>query len=365
MRVLTVANDLEPYGGLERMQLEIHQHLRARGHVTVLAHTREGSLTAAWEACADRRTRLATTRVQPRRPGQALRALRGLDALARATRPDVVHLHHYRHLHLAVPVARRRRTPVLLHLHSAPPDGLGPVGRRLLDSADRVVAVSEHTAAGWRRWRTDVGVVRNGVDLEAWAPADDRARQRAREVLALPPQAFVVGFAGRITGHKGVPELLAAWRHLAWSPDEARLLVAGPDEIGLLARGDLPAGVDAQGFLPDPRDLYAASDVLAVPSTWPDPCPRSVLEGMASGRAVLASRVGGIPELLAPGGGVLVPPGDHHALATALRELRDDPTRVRALGDAGRRRAERELDLRGCIDEVERLLAAGGEVPAA
>ncbi len=357
MRLLTVANDLVPYGGLERMQLEIHQHLAARGHVNLLIHGREGSLTGAWEDVTEKRRRVVSTLVAPRHPHRAARTLAAIDRFVAETRPDVIHLHHYRHLHVTTQAARRHGVPVLLHLHSVAPSSLGPVGRRLLRRTDRVVAVSDHTGLGWRRWRTDVGVVHNGVDLELFEPPDGDARARARAELGLEPDAFVVGFAGRLTPSKGVPQLLDSWRRLGWSASEAQLAVAGPDESGLLTP-PVPPGVVVAGFLDDPRPLYAAADVLTIPSTWPDPCPRAALEAMACGRAVVASHIGGLPELVTAAEGVLVQAGDHDALVAALQMLRDDPARVRQLGEAGRRRAETRFGLGGCVDEIEAHLFA-------
>ena len=81
--------------------------------------------------------------------------------------------------------------------------------------------------------------------------------------------------------------------------------------------------------------MYAAADVVAVPSTRPDPFPNAALEAAAAGSCVVASDHGGLPELLRDGEtGVLVPPGDALALAAALAALRADPARAAALGAA-------------------------------
>jgi glycosyltransferase involved in cell wall biosynthesis len=78
-----------------------------------------------------------------------------------------------------------------------------------------------------------------------------------------------------------------------------------------------------------------------VPSVWPEPCPTVLLEAMAAGRAVVASSVGGIPELVVDGEtGLLVPPGDAAALRHALQRMLDDPTLRRRMGAAGRKRVE-------------------------
>jgi glycosyltransferase involved in cell wall biosynthesis len=366
VRILTVANDLVPYGGLERMQVEIHEQLAARGHENVLVHEVDGSLTPRWERCTVHRRQVASTRLLPRRPGRSIRGLVGLREAITATRPDVVYVHHYRHVHLVAPAARRARVPLVLHLHAAAPASLGPLGRRAVAAPALVLAVSAHTADVWRRWREGIEVVRNGVDLAAFAPADPARRSTARAALGLPEGAFVVGFAGRITAEKGVETLTAAWRSTGWAPERARLLVAGagtPPLEATLRQGAAP-GIELVGFLDDPRQLYAAADVMAVPSTWADPCPRSVLESLAAGRAVLGSRIGGIPELVDEECGVVVDPGDADALARALVDLERDRERVAQLGKAGRVRAEAAFDLQTCVDLVERSLHGVTGIPA-
>ena len=85
-----------------------------------------------------------------------------------------------------------------------------------------------------------------------------------------------------------------------------------------------PHGVMWLGQRADMPDLYAAADVVVVPSTWPEPLARSLLEAMACGRPVLASAVGGLPEVLTPPlDRLLVRPGDPHALAAAIDGMRD------------------------------------------
>jgi glycosyltransferase involved in cell wall biosynthesis len=123
----------------------------------------------------------------------------------------------------------------------------------------------------------------------------------------------------------GVPDVVAVVAGDAW-PGQERHEAALRDlaaELGIGAR------VQFVGFVADPRPLYAAADVVVVPSTRPDPLPNAALEAAAAGCCVVASRHGGLPEIVRDGEtGLLVAPGDPAALAAALGRLAAD----RALG---------------------------------
>lgn len=363
-----MANSLEPVGGLERVQLRIFEGLHARGHRTALVYERDGSLSPAWEACTTSRRRTESARLELRRPVRAARAAAALTRALLTDRPDVVYLHHYRHLHGLLPALRARPTPVVLHLHSAAPTGLGPIGRRAVRAPDRVLAVSAHAAAAWRPFRPDIAAVLNGLDLGHFRPPTPERRRAAREALRLDPDCFAVGFAGRLSPEKGVTSLLDAWQKAGWPPGRAQLLIAGAGEGRFeeaLRRG-VPDDVRFLGFVPDTRDLYDAVDAAVVPSTWPDPCPAAVIEALACGIPVVASRIGGIPELLPPGGGDwLVTPDRPDELADALRDLADDVSRRALAGHAARAHAEATFDIDAMVTTVDALLATvvSEEVP--
>src|SRR5262249_21896606 len=155
----------------------------------------------------------------------------------------------------------------------------------------------------------------------------------------------VVGFAGRLVEEKGWRVLAAALRSL---PDEFKLAVAGdgPGLDGLQA--ELPGRVHYAGLLPK-RELwafYAALDSLAVPSLttprWKEQLGGTLLDGLAMGVPVVASASGGLPDAMGAAG-ILVPEGDAHALAGALRRLRDDEALRERLSRAGRKRFNREF----------------------
>ncbi len=248
--------------------------------------------------------------------------------------------------------------PLVVTLHSLEPlrpwkaDQLGTgyavstwAERLAVERAERVIAVSAQMRADilshFQVAPERVVVIHNGVDADAFR------RTEAREVLARHQvrEPYVL-FVGRISEQKGIFQLLEAPRAL---PDEVSLVLcaSSPDTPELAAR--LQAAVAGRprvqwinAMLPvsEVVQLYSHAAVFACPSIY-EPFGLINLEAMACGTPVVASRVGGIPEVVVDGEtGWLVPPGDPAALAEALRVSLADPTRARRMGEAGRRRVE-------------------------
>jgi starch synthase len=167
-------------------------------------------------------------------------------------------------------------------------------------------------------------------------------------------------FVGRITHQKGLSTLLAA----APALEGAQLvLVAGAPDTEELAReteeavAQLGDAVWIEQMLPQDEvvELLSHATVFACPSIY-EPLGIVNLEAMACGTAVVASRVGGIPEVVAPGEtGLLVPPGDPDALARAINELVAAPERAQMMGEAGRRRAIDEFGWDRIAEQTARL----------
>jgi starch synthase len=195
-----------------------------------------------------------------------------------------------------------------------------------------------------------IHVIRNGIDTTEYAPDPGTGVLEKFGVdLARP---YVI-FVGRITRQKGVPVLLRAASGLV--PEAQLVLCAGaPDTPELLAEvTELVDGLRASRsgvlwipeMLPKPEviQLLTHATVFAIPSLY-EPLGIVNLEAMACETAVVGSRTGGIPEVVADGEtGLLVPPGEPEPLAEALNALLRDPDRARAMGQAGRKRAVAEF----------------------
>ena len=177
-------------------------------------------------------------------------------------------------------------------------------------------------------------------------------------------------YFGRLDEEKGVHVLLDAWQRLGLGPGDGCLLVVGSstvdhDPAGYRRRLDsfVTDAVDVR-FLPARRDVVTplhAADVAVVPSTWDEPFGRTVIEGLATGRPVVASSVGGIPEILTgPLERLLVPGGDAEALAAKILELRGWQEREPELGRRCAERVSEEFTLAQMVDGVERAFRATG-----
>lgn len=166
----------------------------------------------------------------------------------------------------------------------------------------------------------------NGVDRTVFHP---QGRAEARHALGLPVDDRIVAFVGGLDREKGVLELVVAFERLrseAAAPVHVVLVGEGPLEAELRAASTRLGAQGGRLILAGAQDLagvarfLAAADLLALPS-WDEGTPNVVLEALAAGRPVVASRVGGIPDALLEGTtGLLVPPRDPEALAGALHE---------------------------------------------
>jgi len=246
--------------------------------------------------------------------------------------------------------ASLRRLPLVVTPHSDP--GRPRWGRAKFDAlvrkgtlapARRVIAETEME----RRFLVRVGVpperlrvIPGGIDLATCPPSSPRERSPAAPLRIL--------FVGRVDfDQKGIDVLLEAAGRLARRTDlEWRIVGEIWVPPGALAarRAQLPPSVHltitGRRSEPELDAEYRSADILVVPSRF-EPFGLVLLEGMARGLPIIASRVGGMPELVGDSGAALwVPPGDPGALAEAIERLADDPALRRRLGSAGRPRAE-------------------------
>jgi alpha-maltose-1-phosphate synthase len=236
-------------------------------------------------------------------------------------------------------------------------------------SAAAVVAVSDGMRADILTAYPEIPaerirVIRNGIDTTEYQPdpATDVLRRHGVD-LGRP---YVI-FVGRITRQKGVPVLLRA---ASWLVPEAQLVLcagaADTPELGAEVSelvGGLRTSRSGVIWIPEmlPRheivQLLTHATVSATPSIY-EPLGIVNLEAMACGTAVVASRTGGIPEVVADGEtGLLVPPGEPEPLAAALNTLIRDPDRAAAMGQAGRKRAVAEFGWPAIAAQVAALYA--------
>jgi len=191
----------------------------------------------------------------------------------------------------------------------------------------------------------------NGVDASRFAPTPERIADAAalREQLDFPQRAPVIGFVGRLTRDKGIPELMEAFAQLRLRFPEARLLVLGRYEAADPIPQEVRQAIEADphvfhaGHVSDPSVYYQVMDLLVLP-TYREGFPTVVLEASAAGKPVVATRATGARDAVVDGvTGLLVPVGDAPALAEALARLLADPELARTMGRAGQQRVAREF----------------------
>jgi glycosyltransferase involved in cell wall biosynthesis len=228
--------------------------------------------------------------------------------------------------------------------------------RALLKAAERLAAACSHVivcnSKSLRRKAIDLGVAResklrliahgssNGVDVERFVPGPDTMRTQ----LGIPADAPVLGFVGRLTRDKGIPDLVEAFNRLLESVPNARLLLVGwfdesEDALSAYQRARVEAHprIIRTGFVSDPAPYYRAMDLLVLP-TWREGFPNVVLEAAASGLPVVSTFTTGARDAVLPAiTGLLVPPGDPFALAEAMIAILEHPQRRISMGEAARR----------------------------
>lgn len=270
-----------------------------------------------------------------------------LSAIRMIGRCQVVHCHWTICGLIGYLATRVFRRPVVLSVRGSDVNlfstGLmGRVSRRIWRSMDVIIAVSQDLARALEANGVEsskIRVVYNGVGEEFRPLEKDAARLK----LSLPATRFIVLFLGLLAPVKGVENLLKAVEAIEDSQLLCVLVGAGPlrETLEQQARqGGFMSRVHFAGQRPREEvvDWLNAADLLVLPS-YSEGRPNVVLEAMACGRPVIASRVGGVPELVTDGvTGRLVAAGDSTELSAVIRDLMDSPDRLVAMGKAARER---------------------------
>ena len=213
-------------------------------------------------------------------------------------------------------------------------------------------------------------MIRLGVELEERVDLSPETRERARRMMGIPAERFTVGWIGRMTAVKRTDDIVLAMKRLLDRGVDACLCLVGdgPDREATEQLAHDLGIVDRclfLGYQDDVAPFYAAFDALVLPSAN-EGTPVSAIEALAGGRPVVATRVGGVPDVVRDGvDGFLVEPGDVDALADRLGQLAADPELRAPDGRGGTRTRARALLRRAPRRRRRRPLpqAADGEGP--
>jgi glycosyltransferase involved in cell wall biosynthesis len=358
-RVMQVVLSLTP-GGTEHLVVQICKRLPPEYGTVVCCLDAEG------EWAADLRARGIEVRALGRRPGFRPEVGRAIARFAAERGIDVLHCHQYSPFvygRIAAMWNRRLRIVYTEHgrLSDAPPSWKRRLINPLLARFDGSIVAVSHELRDYMidsRFPGDrVRVIHNGIEPANVASAADR--RRARMLLGLDEGAFVVTTVARLDPVKDLGSLLDAFAFVRRRVPSARLVIVGdgPERQRLEARAereDLAGSVAITGYRSDVRALLPAADVYAS-SSISEGVSLTILEAMATGVPVVATSVGGTPEILSDGtGGLLVPSRDPVRMATAIVSLAQDPRRRSALAAAARRRLEASFTIDRMVDDYAR-----------
>ncbi len=385
MRVLMLTELYPPIiGGLEQHVCNLARALTHRGHTVSVATMRvddrprislDGDVRVhALSGTVQRAPRAFVDEARPYAPPMPDPGLvRGLARVIARERPDVVHAHNWL-IHSFLPLKRASGARLVLSLHDyslvcAKKSLLfkeepcsGPGFRKCLGCAADHYGAARGVAITLANWAMNApeqrlvdmfvpvsAAVAEGNDLAArglpfqvipnFVPDDVAAERPAPPALiaSLPEQPFLL-FVGVLSRYKGIHVLLEAYARLLAPPPLVLIGPYGPD-----MPTQLPAGVMVLRDWPHEAvmEAFRRSMLALIPSIYPDACPTVAMEAMATGTPVIASSIGGLPEIIQDGRtGILVPPGDAASLGRALVLLIGDE-RVRAgMTEAGLERVE-------------------------
>lgn len=366
--MVTLLDRITNVGGGERMAVAIAKRLDRDRFESTLCVSRwsEGERSLATPAKILRELEETDTDFigLERSSKAALWAWTPLVRRLRASRVDVIHGHMFGSNVWAALIGRLAGVPVVIgHEHVWSFDRQ-PV-RRLLDreviarGADAFLAVSEDTRKKMIEVEgidpQKVTYVPNGIAVQ---PEGDGARVRAE--LGIPDDAPVVGSVGLLRAQKALDVLIRAVARLAPAHPGLRLLIAGDGEEQaalerLISELGVADTVTLLGFRTDVPDLLAAFDI-AVSSSQFEGSPLAVMEFMEAAKPIVATSVGGVPELITDGEtGRIVPPGEPERLADAIGDLLNDPEHGRELGRRARERRRREFSLDTTVKILEEM----------
>jgi len=361
-------------GGAEGSLLILAEALDRARFTPVFAIPRRGSFSELLEGAA-----LETVFIDlPRLRGLAgvVSAVRELLHLVRAKNIRLIHSNSIRsHLYGAC-VARMAGIPVVWHQRNLLVGEKFDPDRALAFIPDLIVCNSRAIARRFLRGKKlpgKVKVVLTGVDTSRFSPQVDGAGVRGE--FGIGADERVVGIASRFNAQKGHECFFEAARLLTAMPggERLRFLVAGgavfaedrarEEEVRRdAARAGLEGKVVFTGFRTDMPSVYAAMDICVLPSSA-EACGRVVLEAMASGKPLVATRTGGTPEMVVDGvDGLLVDPADPVALADRIIFLAGHPAEAARIGAAARARAVDRFDIgvhAKVIQELYRMLRVG------
>jgi glycosyltransferase involved in cell wall biosynthesis len=365
LRVLMISHGYPPrIGGAERQVAALSARLRAQG-LDVRVLTRRLPGTAAYEVL-DGVPVYRLPAPGPKVVASPLFTFASLIKIAQI-KPHLIHAHELISPSTTALLAKALYgVPVLVTVHgSGKSSEIYRLRRRMFGKArlrllsrymDAFVIISRKIAAELDEENVPVERrihIPNGVDTVQFTPLPASVKRNVRAALGLPVDALIVVYIGRLAPEKNVAQLLQVWSGVQDQVPQAELVIVGGGPLETELRRQAGKGVYFAGPQQDVRPYLQAADVFVLPS-HAEGLSVALLEAMSSGLAVVATAVGGTPEVVSDGEtGCLVQPGDETGLKQALLSVLQDSRLRDRLGQNARCRIQAEYDL----DQVAQRLS--------
>jgi len=276
---------------------------------------------------------------------------------------DLIHSNSSRSMIYAALVRIFYKIPILWHIRITERDAI--LDRILQPFASKIIAISKAVAKrfSWMKNQEKIAIIHNGLDLKEFNNCS--SFPKIKEEFYIKKATVLIGTAAKLQPKKGIHVLLQAIPLIRKYFSNAKFLIIGNDadpkeqylqKLTEIARHSKEEkNIIFTGFRRDIPQLMSALDIFVMPSLI-EPFGRVLLEAMAAEKAIVASRVGGIPEIVDDGEtGILVPPGDTKKLAEAIISLIQNKSMREMMGKKGRKRVEEQFSIEKNVELTEKL----------
>lgn len=310
MHIIVLENEPSSFrGGQELSLLEVCRGLSQRGHSITLLYLNPGDLLEHYQQFCTKILKVDDYDYDRRKFWHLLKFFANIWKIP-VGRSSVIYSNRYHDVSFGYLLARLKRSSFVCHLRLPPPDGLGRQHIRGIKGANKFITTSKQTQLDWIQSgflnEEKIDVVHNTINPQKFLPPENFSQTRKEKNI--PIATKVILYVGRLDREKGLETLIRAFALLQKNSPSSRLLIAGKTLSTekayqkfleqLCADLGVEKSVDFLGHISDTVSLYQTSDVTVLPSLWSEPFGRVILESMACGTPVVASRVGGIPEVL-------------------------------------------------------------------
>lgn len=361
-------------GGLEISVLDICRSLAQRGHSISFLYLEEGNLLNQYQEFCTHLVKVNSYLLDRSTIINTFSFFADIWNI-RTNKHSIVYCHRYHDVFFGYVLALLRNIPFVCHLRLTPLEKFGRPQAIGLHGVKQFIALSNQTKLDWVNSgfkKEKIEVVYNGINPEIFKPSGKFSE--IRKQWNIPKHTRVISYLGRLDKEKGIETIIKAFALFLKSGIITKLLIAGKPlshfsfEEGekyekSLEQLTTDLGIEKHvhflGHVTDVISVYEGSDVTLLPSLWSEPFGRVIIESMACGTPAVASRTGGIPEILiGEFQSMLFEPGNEQDLSNTLNRMINWRDKDCQLGERCRQHVLNNFTLDKMVDGVERVLLA-------